>query len=108
MKITIVAFDGCMTSAVFGQMDAFAIAAYIAERSQVSSWSGHDVRIAKPGGDPVRGYGGHLIAPHCALSEAGDSNVVLIPPIFNDFEHTLAQELGLVAWLSAFPENSAL
>jgi hypothetical protein len=29
MKITIVAFEGCMTSAVFGQADAFAVAAYI-------------------------------------------------------------------------------
>jgi transcriptional regulator GlxA family with amidase domain len=27
MKITIVAFEGCMTSAVYGQTDAFAIAA---------------------------------------------------------------------------------
>jgi hypothetical protein len=39
MKITIVAFEGCVTSAVFGQADAFAIAAYIAGRSNVSSWS---------------------------------------------------------------------
>jgi len=31
MKITIVAFEGCMTSAVFGQADAFAVAAYIAD-----------------------------------------------------------------------------
>jgi hypothetical protein len=39
MKITIVAFEGCMTSAVFGQADAFAIAAHIAGRSNVSSRS---------------------------------------------------------------------
>jgi hypothetical protein len=32
MKITIVVFEGCMTSAVFGQADAFAVAAYISER----------------------------------------------------------------------------
>jgi len=29
MKVTVVAFDGCMTSAVFGQMDAFANCGYI-------------------------------------------------------------------------------
>ncbi len=61
MKITIVAFEGCMTSAVFGQADAFAVAAYISERRADSSWCGHDVRLATPGGKPVRGYGGHLI-----------------------------------------------
>ena len=37
MKITIVAFEGCMTSAVYGQADAFAIAAYIAGR-KVQDW----------------------------------------------------------------------
>lgn len=67
MKITIVAFEGCMTSAVFGQADAFAMAAYIAGRRGDSTWSGHEVRIVTPGGVPVRGYGGHRIEPHCAL-----------------------------------------
>jgi transcriptional regulator GlxA family with amidase domain len=91
MKITIVAFEGCMTSAVYGQAAAFAIAAYIAGRRADASWSGHDVRIATPAGLPVQGYGGHTIEPHCSLTEAGDSNVVLIPPIFNDIEATLKQ-----------------
>jgi transcriptional regulator GlxA family with amidase domain len=108
MKITIVAFDGCMTSAVFGQMDAFAIAAYISDRRGDSSWSGHQIRIATQGAEPVRGYGGHRIEPHCSLADADDSNVVLIPPIFNDIEQTLAQEGGLVSWLTSFPAHSTL
>jgi transcriptional regulator GlxA family with amidase domain len=108
MKITIVAFEGCMTSAVYGQADAFAIAAYIAGRRADQSWSGHDVRIATAGGLPVQGYGGHTIEPHCSLADAGDSNVVLIPPIFNDIEATLEQETALVAWLNSFPQRSTL
>jgi transcriptional regulator GlxA family with amidase domain len=108
MKITIVAFEGCMTSAVFGQADAFAVAAYMSERRADSSWSGHDVRLATPGGKPVRGYGGHLIEPDCSLVDADDSHVVLIPPIFNDIEQTLAQEGSLVSWLASFPANSKL
>jgi transcriptional regulator GlxA family with amidase domain len=108
MKITIVAFEGCMTSAVYGQADAFAIAAYIAGRRADQSWSGHGVRIATPTGLPVPGYGGHTIEPHYSLTEACDSNVVLIPPIFNDIEATLAQETGLVAWLNSFPKASTL
>ncbi len=86
MKITIVAFEGCMTSAVYGQSDAFAIAAYIAARRHDASWSDHDVRIAMPSGAPVPGYGGHPIKPDCALADAQDSDVVLVPPIFNDIE----------------------
>jgi transcriptional regulator GlxA family with amidase domain len=108
MKITIVAFEGCMTSAVYGQADAFAIAAYIAGRRGDDSWSGHGIRIATPAGEPVAGYGGHIIKPHCSLADARDSDVVLIPPIFNDIEQTLALETGLVAWLKAFPNGSAL
>jgi len=108
MKITIVAFEGCMTSAVYGQADAFAMAAYISGRRADASWSGHDVRIATPDGKPVQGYGGHRIEGHCALDEARDSNVVLVPPIFNDILQTLAREKGLVAWLSSFPPQSTL
>jgi transcriptional regulator GlxA family with amidase domain len=78
MKITIVAFEGCMTSAVYGQADTFAIAAYISNRRGDASWSGHDVRIATPDGKPVGGYGGHAIAPHCALPQSNlDGDVSL-------------------------------
>ena len=81
MKITIVAFEGCMTSAVYGQADAFAIGA-------------NDYIVKLP--------------DHCSLADARDSNVVLIPPIFNDIETTLAQETGLVAWLTSFRKQSTL
>jgi len=108
MRITIVAFEGCMTSAVYGQADAFAIAAYISGRRADQSWSGHDVRIATPDGAPVQGYGGHAIRPDCALADANDSGVILIPPIFGDIEHTLAQESALIAWLASRPGRSTL
>jgi hypothetical protein len=52
MKVTIIAFKSCMTSAVYGQADAFAIAAYISGRRNHASWRGHDVRIVAPGGSP--------------------------------------------------------
>jgi len=107
MRITIVAFEGCMTSAVYGQADAFAIAAYIAGRRADPCWSRHDVRIATPAGVPVQGYGGHMIAPDCALAEASDG-VILIPPIFGDIEQTLVQERALVTWLASRPARSTL
>jgi transcriptional regulator GlxA family with amidase domain len=106
MKITIVAFEGCMTSAVFGQADAFAIAAYIAGRSNVSSWSGHDVRLATRGASQCAAMVGTVSSR--SLTDAHDSDVVLIPPIFNDIEQTLALESGLVSWLASFPTNSTL
>ena len=97
-----------MTSAVYGQADAFAIAVYIAGRRGEASWSGHDEQIATPDGAAVRGYGGRAITPHCSLTTAADSDVVLIPPIFNDIEQTLALEQGLLAWRRSFSKNSTL
>jgi transcriptional regulator GlxA family with amidase domain len=108
MRITLVAFEGCMTSAVYGQADAFAIAAYISARRADPCWSSNDVRIATPDGEPVQGYGGHTIHPDCAVADANDSGVILIPPIFNDIEQTLAQESALVAWLASLPAPSTL
>src|SRR5690348_2379607 len=108
MRITLVAFEGCMTSAVYGQADAFSIAAYIAARRADPCWSNHDVRIATPGGVPVQGYGGHTIRPDDALADASDSAVILIPPIFGDIEQTLAQETALVSWLATLPGRSTL
>jgi transcriptional regulator GlxA family with amidase domain len=108
MKITIVAFEGCMTSAVYGQADAFVIAAAIAAQSNALSWSGHDVRLATPAGQFVRGSGDHRIEPHCALEEATDSDVVLLPPIFGDIVQTLAREGELVSWLASLPGGSKL
>ena len=108
MKITVVAFEGCMTSAVYGQADAFAIAAHIAGRRGDASWSGHEVRIATADGEPVAGYGAHPIRPHCSLEQARDSDVVLIPPIFNDIEATLALESELIRWLKSLPTNPTL
>ncbi len=85
MKITIVAFEGCMTSAVYGQADAFAIAAYISGRRPMQA--GRTMTCGSPHPKAaVQGYGGHTIAPHCALAEASDSDVILIPPIFSDIE----------------------
>lgn len=92
-----------MTSTVYGQADAFAVAAYISGRRNDASWSGHDIKIVTPGGLPVKGY-----KPHGSLAGAGDSNVVLILPIFNDIEQTLADETGLVARLASFPRDSTL
>ena len=97
-----------MTSAIYGQADAFAIAAYISGRRADQSWSGHDVRDRDAQRRSVQGYGGHAIRPDCALADANDSRVILIPPIFGDIEHTLAQESALIAWLASRPGRSTL
>src|SRR5205807_4636564 len=63
---------------------------------------------SRPRVRPCRAMASHIIEPHCSLADARDSNVVLIPPIFNDIETTLAQETGLVPWLTSFRKQSTL
>lgn len=108
MKITIVAFEGCMTSAVYGQIDTFAIAAGIAARSNSVNWPDPEVRLATHEGQPVRGSGNQRINPHCALAEARDSDVLLLPPIFGDVEETLKRESAVVVWLASLGRGPKL
>lgn len=108
MKITVVAFENCMTSAVYGLLDAFTVAATVASRTDPSSWTNHHIRLATSHGQPVRGFGGFRIEPHCSLEEASDGDVVLTPAILGDIEETLAREGDLVAWLSSLQPNPML
>ena len=41
------------------------------------------------------GYGGHPIRPHCSLTGASDSGVILIPPIFNEHRAPLAVQAAM-------------
>ena len=79
MKISVVAFEGCMTSAVFGLMDAFAIATIRSGSVTDERWSGHTAQIVTSGGQPVRGFGAHAISSFQSLEDASDSDVVIVP-----------------------------
>lgn len=97
-----------MTSAVYGQADAFAIAATIASQTNPLDWSGHEIVLATGNGEPVRGSGDHRIEPQSSLADATDSDVVLLPPIFGDIEKVLTRERALVAWLASLPSRANL
>jgi transcriptional regulator GlxA family with amidase domain len=106
VKVTVVAFDNCMTSAVFGLLDAFGVASRSA--SDPSPWLRHEIRLATPTGRPVRGFGGHRIEPNCALADATDSDVVVLPAILGDLVATLERERLLIDWLAAFRRRKTL
>jgi transcriptional regulator GlxA family with amidase domain len=108
MNVTVAAFDGCMTSAVYGLLDAFALAARLSTRTDPSRWASHHVRLATLNGKPVSGFGGFRIEPHCSLEEANASDVVLVPAILGDIEKALERESGLVAWLSGLKSQPML
>lgn len=108
MIVTVVAFEECMTSAVSGLLDAFALAERMAPRTAGSRWRGHKVRLATLSGRSVRGFGGFRIEPHCGLVDAGASDVVLVPAILGDIEQVLDKQRALIAWLASLRPGSTL
>ncbi|HEX7884705.1 MAG TPA: helix-turn-helix domain-containing protein [Phenylobacterium sp.] len=108
MKISVLAFDGCMTSAVYGLLDAFNIATHLAEQSNAIGWRGHTIGVATPSGGPVSGAGGYRIDAQASLETASESNVVVAPPIMDDVEATLTRERGLIGWLSRLQPDPTL
>ena len=94
-----------MTSAVYGLLDTFGVAERMGRER--SNWA-HIIRLATPTGHPVRGFGGHLIHPECALADVNDSDVVLLPAILGDLVKTLEAERALVEWLRDKRRNTLL
>jgi transcriptional regulator GlxA family with amidase domain len=108
MDVTVVAFEACMTSAVYGLLDAFALAARLSLRLSTSRWMDHRTRLATPDGKRVHGFGGFRIEPHCSLEDADASDIVVVPAILGDIEEALTRERALVDWLSRLQPNQTL
>ncbi len=108
MEITIVAFESCMTSAVFGLTDAFALAAALSARSNQSSWAAHRVRLASATGAAVTGFGGFRIEPHGPLTQVAAGGVILVPPIIGEVAPVLERERATVDWLAGAAPQAAL
>ncbi|MEY4576777.1 MAG: hypothetical protein RL701_1480 [Pseudomonadota bacterium] len=97
-----------MTSAVYGMLDAFHLAARLASKVAGSGWGEPDVRVVTSGGRTVQGYGGHPIASHGKLSVAAVSDIVIVAPMLGDIEAVLARQHAVVAWLSALAPRPAV
>ena len=80
MKVSVVAFTECMTSAVYGVLDAFGIAGRLAGRMGSNVWATHEVQLVTPGGLAVQGFGGFRMEPHASLDDAMDTDVVIVAP----------------------------
>jgi transcriptional regulator GlxA family with amidase domain len=108
MLIAIVAFKDCMTSAVYGLLDAFNIASRLAPFIGSSRWGDHHVLLVAHGDRSVKGCGGFRIDATGSIADSVGSDVVIVPPIMRDLEGVLERERGLVEWLSGFQPGRTL
>jgi transcriptional regulator GlxA family with amidase domain len=99
VRVAIVAFDGCMTTAVAGVLDALAIANHNAGRLVFDA----GVVAAR---DTVAGSGGFAI-PAAPLDDAA-WDVAIVPPILGPLEETLAANAPIAGWLARRAADGAI
>jgi transcriptional regulator GlxA family with amidase domain len=80
MKITVVAAEGCLASAIAGLFDMFSIANMWAASLSGRPEPPFATEIVTPGGQPVLSSGCIQMLPHRALEDALVTDFVLIPP----------------------------
>jgi transcriptional regulator GlxA family with amidase domain len=98
MTVAVIAFDGCMTSAVTGLLDALHIANLWALTLNVSQVNPFVTSIVAPSTRTVRGSGGFTI-PTSPLADAPRPDVAVVPPIMAPIQETLSANQEIVEWL---------
>ena len=88
IRVAIVVFDGCMTSAVTGLLDALQIA---------NLWGAAFIATTIGAGGAVTGSSGFSI-PTSPLDDA-PYDIAIVPPIMAPIPDTLAAGAAIVAWL---------
>ena len=99
-QITLVCFDSAFSSAITGLLDLFSLVGVTWNRIHRQSIEPHfQVRLASPTGNPVRCLNNLSIQPDVAIGEAGEDDIIFIPPIGGEIERVLQREAVLVEWL---------
>jgi transcriptional regulator GlxA family with amidase domain len=108
VRIAILAFDGCMTSAVAGMLDALQVANAWSMRPEpvATPRVRFDARILGTGGT-VTGSSGFQFAV-APLDHAAARDALIVPPMLADIHSTLAAHGDLVAWIARHAERGGV
>lgn len=108
MKIAILTFNACMTSAVAGLVDAFGLATLAAQKLRPSEPTQFETIVLSTGGASITGSGGFVIQPKGDLRAAQGCDVIVVPPIMGDIAAVLSRERELVSWLERSAERTGI
>lgn len=97
-RVAILAFDGCMASAVSGLLDTFKIANYWATAGDAQASRPFSAQVLTATSNPVRGSCGLLI-PATPLQDAQVPDIAIVPPVMASLEATLQANTAIVQWL---------
>jgi len=105
VHVAVLAYGGCMSSAVVGLLDAFHIA------NRWIAWTGSDapgfVTVVLGATRSVVGSAGFAL-PSVPLEHRRRVDLAIVPPMLADPEKTLAGNAALVAWLERYAERGGV
>ena len=96
-EFAIVALDGCMASCVTGVLDVLQVANGMLIRG--GGFPAFSVRVATPSGVDATGFGGVPIRANASLTDLGGVDVVVLPPMLEGLDDSLAAHPDLLVWL---------
>lgn len=109
ITVTIIAFDYVLASGLTGINDLLSLAGVSWNRLNEQTPSPKfNVQIASWDKAPIYTLNNVIIMPHCALQEATNSDIYLVPTIAGDIEKTLQQNPGIVELLKQLDQSQCV
>lgn len=109
IKVTILAFDYVLASALTGINDLFNLAGVSWNKyHQLPVQRRFSVQIASWQQKPIYTLNNVIIHPHCAITDTTDSDIFLVPSIAGDIDKTLQQNTELIAFLRQLKATGAV
>ena len=106
VHIGILAFDGCMTSAVTGMLDALQIANASSTMPQLGSAVRFDAQLLGTRATVTGSAGFQFsVAP---LDHAAANDALIVPPLLSDIDGALAAHGDLVTWIAQHAERGGV
>lgn len=112
-KIVFLAYNSCMSSAISGLVDAFAIAnSWSLQKLRAQTVKGlqtdplFEMEIASLHGGTIHANGGMQIPTDKKIDEVQDADVVLIPPHMCGFNPDEEEQTELLPWLQELYRNN--
>lgn len=109
IKVTVFAYDFVLASALTGINDLLSLAGvswnHLHDQAPTPKFS---VQIASWNKKPIRTLNDLIITPHCAIEDATDSDVYLVPSMTGDIDKTIRQNAGIIDTLTKLKDKQCV
>ena len=97
-RVVVLAFNNCLTSSVIGIVDVLAVCNMLNSDKQHSDPL-FDIQIGALKSAPIQSFNGLPIYPNATIDQIEEVDVIIVPPIMDQFEKVVADNNRLIPWL---------